>query len=107
MQKILIGINCELEYHCDEYMEIVKSIYGEHDFDYWFNFFYHEQKGNNLRINPKIQQAIIDKNYIIGRFWEEDMKCKIVEIPDDVDWDVGSQECSCDEYVYETYRIWS
>jgi len=35
-----------------------------------------------------------------------EQKCKIVEIPDFVEWDIGEYECSGREYVYEKYRKW-
>jgi len=106
-QKILIGENCTLNYIDTDYTVIreylnmdIKELNDLHMND---NF-------DKFRTDEKLHKIVIDNNFIIGKSnWsdEEDYKVKIIEIPDNIEWDIRQPECEISEYICEKHRIWS
>lgn len=111
MQKILVGENCFLDSTNDGFINWLAEIFGN-SYNYYRQYLIENDDISHLRTDPKVVQKAIDNNYIIrqevmGLFGSiEALKCKIIEIPDDVDWDIGFYKYTNREYVYERYRKW-
>jgi hypothetical protein len=106
MQKILIGENFEL--HCGEvdFVDILNEVYGNKTDREWIDLLCSDEF--NFRIDEKFHKAIIQRNYIIpGSGCVEDKIFKIIEIPDDIQWEIRNYECAVGEYICEKHRIWN
>ena len=106
MQKILIGTNFELYLGEVEFVNILNEVYGNKTDREWIDLFYSDEF--KFRIDEKLHKVIIDRNFIIpGSGYVKDQIFKIVEIPDDVQWEIRTYECAVGEYICEKHRTWS
>lgn len=111
MQRILIGSNCTLGCHDDDFLDLLIETYGC-DANYWIKHLinhYNDIENRKLRMDEKLHQIVIKRNYILGKqFYEEEYKtCKIIEVPDDIQWHIEEYNCDVGEYVCENYQTWS
>jgi len=111
MQKILIGVNCELHYSEEDFATILGEVYGHSEEKYyWMDLFIrNHDEINNLRVDEKLHQVMIERNFVVGRdkYENEDRICKIVEIPDGVEWTIKTYDCDVGEYIREKHRTWN
>jgi len=105
MQKILIGTNFELDTSDEDFLNILKEVYSRDD-TYWYKYQIDNWYLTELRTDEKLHKAIIDRNFIIGFAYGEDKICKIIELEDDIKWDIRNYECDIGEYICEKHRTW-
>lgn len=107
MQEIIIGENTFLPYN-DGFTKILIKVFGKNE-AFWNEFeSLHPKLYGKIRTNKKLINYFKQNGCVLykDRHNQEDIKVKIVQIPDDVDWDIGEYECALKEYVYEKYRTW-
>ena len=110
MQEILIVTNYELIY-TKSIVDFLKTIYKKTTNKYWLNYFADHQNSylKDLRTSATLLQAVIANNNIIGHneySSNEKYIAKIIEIPADVKWHIGTNEMTNGEYICEDHRIW-
>lgn len=103
MQRILIGVDTTVRF--TKYLaQLLIGELGE-DEEYWFEYVLKRNK--EFRTDYKVQDAIKRNNFIVDEDYYTKHRTKTVEIPDDIDWEVGDYAHEYGEYVYEKYRVWS
>jgi hypothetical protein len=122
MQKVLIVTVGSIWYNNKPFVDLLSKILGETP-KHWDEYISDctAETIKELRMNPVIHKAIEDANFTLTGVYpyeyqwgdklykdesEETMEFKIIEIPDNVDWDIVEYDCGDCEYVVEKHRVW-
>jgi len=71
--------------------------------DYGERYQFNDIFSKNLRTNKDLIEVI---EQLGDKLVTDDCMLKIVEIPDNIEWDIRDYECVAGEYVEEKHRIW-
>ena len=106
MQRILIGEDCDI-YMGEHFVQILNKAYGFKTNDEWYSTWIKDMDNFILtcRTDDLVLQAVEDLQFKTSDYVTT-YKYKIIEIPDDVEWYVRSEECSNGEYISEKHRTW-
>lgn len=98
--EVLITLEEEDNMSEEEYL----SKYNSHD---WYHYRHVEDK-DSLRFNPYIMDTLTEyKEIVLKSKWHGMYDLNIVEIPDDVEWEICRNDEFGTEWVAEKHRKWN
>ena len=97
MKKVLIAnvdLICIKDILCKMLNLVEDSFYDIHD-------------KPEFREDPIVHNACLElEGKDVGRYFPHILRFKIIEIPDNVEYEVHQQECNISEYIEEKHRVW-